>query len=450
VLRSLCTTSVLRLRLAFANEDSAANNRRAARPMAVPNRPTPQPMAIPIDPPGPSRASQFVAAAALALSLAGLWRQENVVSVTRVALDGLRDHQVLAPNVDAADVPAMDPRLARVVDPRARIASLAAPRGRRLAVQPFKYTVREGETLREIAARFGTDVGALLWNNGLEDAEQLTPGTSLTILPVRGVLHLVKAEETLMTIAERYGSRVDDLVTANALDWPDQLVPGQVIVVAGGNVPMPLAQASSNVESGTPESESSVAPTIIGVLGPVLAATGDRRAPPAPAEDLPDPPGADGWQREFILSIAPGARESQRRTGVPASVTLAQAILESDWGRSKLTREANNLFGIKAQRGPGSAGTYEINTWEVFGGQNVTVFAAFRAYATLADSIADHGRWFHDNSRYHGALGVKHDPRAFAHAISAAGYATDPAYAPKLIGLMDRFNLYAYDVPAEE
>jgi LysM repeat protein len=407
-------------------------------------------MAIPIDPPGPSRASQLVAAAALALALAGLWRQENVVSVTRVALDGLRDHRVLAPNVDAADVPAMDPSLARVVDPRYRLASLVAPRGRRLAVQPFKYTVREGETLQEIASRFGTEVGALLWNNGLDDAEQLTPGTILTILPVRGVLHLVRSDDTLMTIAERYGSRIDDIVTANALDRPDQLVPGEVIVVAGGNVPMPLAQVSSNGEIVAPESEASVAPTIIGALGPVLAATGERRAPPAAAEDLPDPVGADGWQREFILSIAPGARESQRRTGVPTSVTLAQAILESDWGRSKLTREANNLFGIKAQRGPGSAGTYEINTWEVYGGQNVTVFAAFRAYASLADSIADHGRWFHDNSRYHEALTVKHDPRAFAYAINAAGYATDPAYAPKLIRLMDRFNLYAYDVPAEE
>jgi flagellum-specific peptidoglycan hydrolase FlgJ len=150
------------------------------------------------------------------------------------------------------------------------------------------------------------------------------------------------------------------------------------------------------------------------------------------------------------MSVAPGARESQRRSGVPASVTLAQAILESDWGRSKLTREANNLFGIKAMRGPGTAGIYEINTWEVYDGQNVTVLAAFKAYTTLADSITDHGRWFHDNSRYHGALEKKDDPRAFAYAINAAGYATDPAYAPKLIGLMDKFNLYAYDVQDAE
>ena len=384
------------------------------------------------------------------MALAGLWRQDNVVTVTRVALDGLRDSQVFALNIDAADVPAMDPGLAQIVDPRARLASFGAARGRQAAVQPFEYEVREGETLQDIATRFGTDTNALLWNNGLDGPEQLQAGARLMVLPVRGVLHLVKAGETLTIIAERYGSRLEDLVAANALDRPDHIVPGQVIVVAGGSAPMPVA--STDVNAGTIGIESS---KVVADPAPSsLTATGARVAPTAPAlenaEDLPRPPGAAGWQRDFILSVAPGARESQRKTGVPASVTLAQAILESDWGRSKLTREANNLFGIKAHREGGSAGTYEINTWEVYDGQNVTVLAAFKAYTSLADSITDHGWWFHNNSRYHGALEVKHDPRAFAYAINAAGYATDPAYAPKLIGLMDKFDLYAYDIKPTE
>ena len=83
-----------------------------------------------------------------------------------------------------------------------------------------------GETLQEIATRFGTDVSALLWNNGLEDPDQLQAGARLTVLPVRGVLHLVKAGETLRIIAERYGSRLEDLVAANALDRPDHIVAG--------------------------------------------------------------------------------------------------------------------------------------------------------------------------------------------------------------------------------
>jgi flagellum-specific peptidoglycan hydrolase FlgJ len=395
-------------------------------------------MAVPIDRPGPSSASLFVAVAALVFAMASLWRQESVVTVTRVALDGLRDQQVMALSLDVADRPAMEPSLAQVVDPRAQLMSKTMTASKPSPVQPFEYQVRENESLQEIAGRFGTDVNALLWNNGLDSADQLQAGDRLMILPVRGVLHLVKGGETLTIIAERYGSRVQDIVMANSIDRPDHIVPGQVIVVAGGNVPMPVASAEP-MEQVVELSTDEVAK---------LEAAPAPAPPPAPApvkETLPNPPGAAGWQRDFILSVAPGARESQRKSGVPASVTLAQAILESDWGRSTLTREANNLFGIKALRSPGTAGIYEINTWEVYAGENVTVLAAFKAYTTLADSIVDHGNWFHDNSRYHGALRVKDDPRAFARAINEAGYATDPAYAPKLIGLMDKFDLYAYD-----
>jgi flagellum-specific peptidoglycan hydrolase FlgJ len=405
-------------------------------------------MAVPLDRQTPTWPTMLLAAAALLIATAGLWRQESLLAATRIAVDGLRDHEVLPLELDGADRPAMDPSLAWVLDPRSRPLEPGAGRLRRVGVQPFEYEVRAGETMQEIASRFGTDVSALLWNNGLEEAEQVQAGARLMILPVRGVLHLVKDDETLASIAERYGSRVEDLMTANALDRVELLQTGRVLVVAGGSVPMPAAAPLTATET--------VAMTAVDDTAALAAASGAQGLPtpaptPAPIEEvLPDPPGAAGWQRDFILKIAPGARASMRKTGVPASVALAQAILESDWGRSKLTREANNLFGIKAYRDPGTAGIYEINTWEVIGGQNVTVLAAFKAYNSLADSIVDHGNWFHNNRRYAGALAVRGDPRAFAYAINAAGYATDPAYAPKLIQLMDRYDLYAYDVLAGE
>ena len=228
--------------------------------------------------------------------------------------------------------------------------------------------------------------------------------------------------------------------------------PGPTGIVESGTLP---ASASMGQQEGSPvqpiehvvqagetlQATARMEPNVPSVDQAPIAAAGSPRH-----ERLPLPPGAARWQRDFIMAVAPGARESQRKTGVPASVTLAQAILESDWGRSKLTREANNLFGIKALRGPGSAGVYEIETWEVHDGEDVTVLAAFKAYTALADSIVDHGFWFHDNRRYRQALEVRDDPRAFAYAINEAGYATDPAYAPKLIGLMDMYDLYAYDV----
>lgn len=150
-------------------------------------------------------------------------------------------------------------------------------------------------------------------------------------------------------------------------------------------------------------------------------------------------------ESDFIGTIGAAAQRSQRTTGVPASVTVAQAILESDWGRSGLTRRANNLFGIKALGGPGSAGTLTLPTWEYLNGQDVVVQAAFKAYYTLDESVDDHGRFFVRNRRYAPALAVASDARAFAQAIQEAGYATDPGYAAKLTRLMDRYNLYRFD-----
>jgi flagellum-specific peptidoglycan hydrolase FlgJ len=161
---------------------------------------------------------------------------------------------------------------------------------------------------------------------------------------------------------------------------------------------------------------------------------------------LTHPAGASVEQARFILAAAEAAQASQRATGVPASVTIAQAILESDWGRSRLSAENQNYFGIKGSSRPGTAGIVAYETWEVEGGRNVMRREPFRAYRSMADSFTDHGRFFHENSRYGRALEVRHDARQFAQEISRAGYATDPAYPDKLIRLMDRFNLYAYDL----
>ena len=134
---------------------------------------------------------------------------------------------------------------------------------------------------------------------------------------------------------------------------------------------------------------------------------------------------------------------------MPASVTIAQAILESNWGLSRLAHENANYFGIKARGQGGTAGVVWYDTWEVLDGENVIQRAPFRAYREPRDSFVDHGRFFLENPRYRAALAVRADPRAFAREISQAGYATDPAYAPKLIAYMDRFQLYAYDLTAD-
>jgi hypothetical protein len=149
---------------------------------------------------------------------------------------------------------------------------------------------------------------------------------------------------------------------------------------------------------------------------------------------------------DFINTVGEAARRSAAMTGVPASVTVAQAILESDWGRSRLTLQGNNLFGIKALGAvTGPAGVVTLTTWEHLNGGDVLVQSPFKAYYSLEQSIEDHGKFFTRNRRYAEALSVADDPRAFAQAIQDAGYATDPNYASKLIALMDRYELYRFD-----
>ena len=147
----------------------------------------------------------------------------------------------------------------------------------------------------------------------------------------------------------------------------------------------------------------------------------------------------------FIGRCVEPARETQRMYGVPASVTLAQAILESAWGESELATKANALFGIKASTvpSPHQSGTYTKATWEHVDGRDVTVTATFRAYRSWRESVLDHGL-FLTGPRYAAAFKTS-TPDEFARAIWAAGYATDPNYPTKLAKLMDTWGLRDYN-----
>lgn len=186
---------------------------------------------------------------------------------------------------------------------------------------------------------------------------------------------------------------------------------------------------------------------------------GDVVASKQPSNQPADPPRVTASSRgglrpnpdistpeKFLAAVGEAAQESQRASQVPASVTIAQAILESDWGKSLLSKKGNNFFGIKAISGPGPAGVISMNTWEVLNGSNVVIKDAFKAYNNIYESILDHGRFLRDNARYAPAFKFPDNPQEFARRIHAAGYATDPAYSTKLINLMNKFNLYQYDL----
>ena len=146
---------------------------------------------------------------------------------------------------------------------------------------------------------------------------------------------------------------------------------------------------------------------------------------------------------QFIEAVAPGARASHAQTGIPASFIIAQAAVESGWGSSGLTEKARNLFGIKAY--PGWSGQiYSMPTMEDDGGSHIEQ-AAFCCYDTWEDSIAGQAAFLHGNLRYAPAFACTDDPVAFAQAIQAAGYSTNPHYASLIVSIINFHNLTQFD-----
>jgi flagellum-specific peptidoglycan hydrolase FlgJ len=142
----------------------------------------------------------------------------------------------------------------------------------------------------------------------------------------------------------------------------------------------------------------------------------------------------------FIAVIGPAARTSAAVSKIPASFTVAEAALESGWG---VHAPGMNLFGIKADASWQGASMTE-RTDEIVNGSRITISAHFRAYPTWLASIEDHATFLLTNPRYKGAFAYV-SGATFAMAIAAAGYATDPNYAAKIISIIKTHNLSTLD-----
>lgn len=152
-------------------------------------------------------------------------------------------------------------------------------------------------------------------------------------------------------------------------------------------------------------------------------------------------------QKAFIAKIGTLAAADMKKSGVLASLTIAQAILESGWGKSGLTVKAFALFGIKA--GASWKGkVYSAKTQECYDGKTyTTIIDLFRAYSSWEESIDDHSALLTGAARYKAVVGEQ-DYKKACKAIKAAGYATAPDYAEKLINIIECYSLTDYDKPA--
>lgn len=161
---------------------------------------------------------------------------------------------------------------------------------------------------------------------------------------------------------------------------------------------------------------------------------------------------------EVIEAVAPLFTADMQESGILASVSLAQFILESGYGKSELIQNANNGFGMKENL---SGNTWSGSTWEegsvyekmtqeFVDGQYITVVSAFRKYDCLEDSIADHSAYLigakkGNANRYEGIVGER-DYREAITIIKNGGYATSPTYITRICELIEQYDLTRYDI----
>jgi flagellum-specific peptidoglycan hydrolase FlgJ len=150
-------------------------------------------------------------------------------------------------------------------------------------------------------------------------------------------------------------------------------------------------------------------------------------------------------RNEFLRQAMEAAKKASAESGFPAGITVAQAALESGWGQSRLSREANNYFGIKAY---GKGERVAMLTHEVENGDSKTITAEFERFQSMADCFAARDKLIKTSSRFAEARACAQNAERFVEAL-AKHWATDPAYAEKIIKIYRRFKLQSIDQAVE-
>ncbi len=138
----------------------------------------------------------------------------------------------------------------------------------------------------------------------------------------------------------------------------------------------------------------------------------------------------------YVYNFADIAKDEMKLYGIPASITLAQGVLESNAGQGELTVKSNNHFGIKCNGWQGEKVYHDDDALD----------ECFRKYNNPKYSFRDHSLFLTDRRRYASLFELNRDDyEAWAYGLKSAGYATDPKYPAKLISIIERYELYKYD-----
>lgn len=148
---------------------------------------------------------------------------------------------------------------------------------------------------------------------------------------------------------------------------------------------------------------------------------------------------------EFIAAMLPMAEQAAEKIGVDARYLVAQAALETGWGKSIIRQQdgtsSHNLFGIKSHNS-WDGESARVLTTEFKGGKAVKEAASFRSYDSYAHSFEDYVSFLQSNGRYEKALDATQNPEQFARELQKAGYATDPQYARKVAQIARQMSTY--------
>ena len=203
--------------------------------------------------------------------------------------------------------------------------------------------------------------------------------------------------------------------SAQPLHFPTERLPARPAYLPGPGLPEAVSPGASSYGQGASRATS---------LGLTSSGASAERGDPA----------------AFVQRLLPHAQRAAARLGVAPEVLIAQSALETGWGRHEMRdaqgQPSNNLFGIKATGGWDGA-RVKVSTLEYRDGVARRETAAFRGYPDEAASFADYARLVGDHPRYRQALEAT-TPEAYLRELQAAGYATDPAYADKILGILER------------
>lgn len=340
------------------------------------------------------------------------------------------------------------------------------------------YKIIAGDTMSRIAAKHNMSLNALLNLNGMRASQIIYVGQTIKAAgsaptkpaatvssapaakPTISGSYTVKSGDTLYAIASRLGMPINSLLSVNNLHLSSIIYPGQVLKTSGtaSATPTPSKPTAPSSNSGEIKYIAAADVNHDGFMtmaeynaymdsphSNTIVNVSNGNVSQANVGGI-NVSGLSASQAAWLRNAAIDARNATAGTGVRASVTLAQAIIESGWGGSALARAPyNNLFGIKVTAG-WTGNQVIMATGEYFNGRYVTVNAAFRAYASQEASFRDHTNFLLQNSRYPANGVINSDSyQAMANGLQRAGYATSPTYASTLISVVQRYNLSVLD-----